>query len=144
MAKRNGSASWHGGPQTGSGTIRVGDGVFEDGFSAKSRFGEEEYPETNPEQLLAAAHAACFSMALANTLATVGHVPDSVHTDARVTLRFINGAPTITRIDLNTTGVVPGLHEARFQEFAEEAKEGCPVSRALAAVSEITVTAKLA
>jgi osmotically inducible protein OsmC len=144
MAKRNGSAEWRGGLQAGSGTVRVGDGVFEGEYSANSRFGEGDSPQTNPEQLIAAAHAACFSMALSNILDTAGHTPNSVRTDARVTLRFINDAPTITRIDLYTTGTVPGLDEAQFQKFAEEAKSGCPVSRALAGVSEITVTATLA
>jgi len=143
MAKRNGSAEWRGGLQSGSGTVRVGDGIFEGEYSANSRFGEGDSPQTNPEQLIAAAHAACFSMALSNILGTAGHTPNSVRTDARVTLRFINDAPTITRIDLYTTGMVPGLDEAQFQTLAEEAKSGCPVSRALAGVSEITVTATL-
>jgi len=144
MAKRNGSAQWRGDLQSGSGTVTVGDGVFEGGYSADSRFGEGDSPLSNPEQLLAAAHAACFSMALSNILASAGHVPGSVRTQARVTLRFIEGAPTIARIDLTTTGEVPGLDEPQFQKFAEEAKAGCPVSRALASVPEITLTATLA
>jgi lipoyl-dependent peroxiredoxin len=144
MAKRNGSAQWRGDLQSGSGSVKVGDGVFEGGFSANSRFGEGDDPQTNPEQLIAAAHAACFSMALSNILATAGHVPGSVHTDAKVTLRFVDGAPTITQIDLDTVGAVPGIDQAEFQSFAEQAKAGCPVSRALAAVPEITLTAKLA
>src|SRR5215468_5693530 len=144
MAKRNGSAEWRGDLQSGSGSVKVGDGVFEGGFSANSRFGEGDDPQTNPEQLIAAAHAACFSMALSNILATAGHVADSVHTDARITLRFVDSAPTITRVDLETTGAVPGIGEAQFQQYAQEAKAGCPVSRALAAVPEITLTAKLA
>jgi osmotically inducible protein OsmC len=144
MAKRNGSAEWRGDLQSGSGTVKVGDGVFEGGFSANSRFGEGDDPQTNPEQLIAAAHAACFSMALSNILATAGHAPDSVRTDAKVTLRFVDGAPTITQIDLDTLGAVPGIDQAQFQSFAEQAKAGCPISRALAAVPEITLTAKLA
>lgn len=143
MAKRNGSAKWHGGLQTGSGTVKVGDAVFEGPYSANSRFGEGDSPQTNPEQLIAAAHAACFSMALSNILATAGHNPNSVHTEARVTLRLVDNAPTITGINLATTGVVPGLDQAQFQKYAEEAKAGCPVSRALAAVPAITVTAEL-
>ena len=115
---------------------------------AKQQFrdliGEGDDPLTNPEQLIAAAHAACFSMALSNILATAGHVPDSVHTDAKVTLRFIDNAPTITQIDLDTLGSVPGIDQAQFQAYAEEAKAGCVISRALAAVPEITLTAKLA
>lgn len=144
MAKRNGSAEWRGDLQSGSGTVKVGDGVYEGGYSVNSRFGEGDDPQTNPEQLIAAAHAACFSMALSNILATAGHVPDSVHTDAKVTLRFVDNAPTITQIDLDTVGAVPGIDQAQFQAYAEEAKAGCPVSRALAAVPEITLTAKLA
>ena len=143
MAKRNGSAEWRGDLQNGSGTVKVGDGVFSGGYSATSRFGEGDSPETNPEQLIAAAHAACFSMALSNILATAGHVPQAVHTDARVTLRFVDNAPTITRIDLETTGTVPGIDDDEFRQYAQEAKAGCPVSRALAAV-EITLTSKLA
>lgn len=143
MAKRNGSAEWRGDLQSGSGTVKVGDGVYEGGYSANSRFGEGESPDTNPEQLIAAAHAACFSMALSNILAEAGHTADSVSTSAKVTLRFVDNAPTITKIDLDTTGTVPGIDAAQFQKFAESAKAGCPVSRALAGVSEITVTAKL-
>jgi len=144
MAKRNGSAEWRGDLQTGSGTVKVGDGVFEGGYSANSRFGEGDSPETNPEQLIAAAHAACFTMALSNILATAGHAPDSVRTSAKVTLRFVDNAPTITRIDLDTTGAVPGIDAAQFQKFAEDAKAGCPVSRALAGVPEIVLMATLA
>lgn len=143
MAKRNGSAEWRGNLQAGSGTVKVGDGVFEGGYSANSRFGEGDSPDTNPEQLIAAAHAACFSMALSNILAEAGHTADSVHTSARVTLRFVDNAPTIAKIDLDTTGTVPGIDAAQFQKFAEDAKAGCPVSRALASVPEITLTAKL-
>src|SRR5580693_4023190 len=100
MAGRNGSAQWQGDLQSGSGTLRVGDGVFEGNYSFKSRF--EDGPGTNPEQLIAAAHAACFTMALSNILSSAGHTPESVQTTADVQLRFVDGAPTITRIDLNT------------------------------------------
>lgn len=144
MAKRNGSAEWRGDLQSGTGTVKVGDRVYEGGYSANSRFGEGESPDTNPEQLIAAAHAACFSMALSNILAEAGHTADSVSTSAKVTLRFVDNAPTITKIDLDTTGSVPGIDAGQFQKFAEDAKAGCPVSRALASVPEITLTAKLA
>lgn len=96
------------------------------------------------EQLIAAAHAACFSMALSNILAEAGSHPDSVHTDATVTLRPIDGVPTITKIDLVTVGNVPGIDEVAFAEHAKTAKAGCPVSRALAGVPEITLEASLA
>lgn len=143
MAQRNGSAQWRGDLQNGSGTVTVGSGVFEGAYSFDSRFGEGEGGGTNPEQLIAAAHAACFTMALSNILSTAGHTPESVRTEAHVDLRFVDGAPTLTRIRLDTEGDVPGLDEQEFQRFAEEAKAGCPVSRALAGVPDIALTAKL-
>lgn len=141
MAARNGSAEWKGDLQSGSGTVTVGDGIFEGNYSFASRF--EEGEGTNPEQLIAAAHAACFTMALSNALSTNGHPPDSVRTTARVQLRNVEGAPTLTRIDLDTVGTVPGLDEQAFQGYAEQAKAQCPVSRALAGIPEIVLTAKL-
>ena len=141
MAARTGSAEWRGDLKGGAGTVKVGDGVFEGNYSFASRF--EEGDGTNPEELIAGAHAACYSMALSGMLATDGHVPESVTTTAKVHLRNIDGAPTIARIDLETEGVVPGIDAAQFQSFAEQAKAGCPVSRALAGVPEIVVTARL-
>lgn len=142
MTSRNGSADWHGDVKNGSGTITVGNGVFEGAYSYGSRFGEEA--GTNPEQLIAAAQAACFTMALANILATVGHAPESVRTNARVQLRNVNGAPMLVRLDLDTEGHVPGVDEQQFQRYADEAKATCPVARALTGIPEIVVTAKLA
>lgn len=141
MAGRNGSAQWQGDLQSGSGTVKVGDGAYEGNYSFKSRF--EDGPGTNPEQLIAAAHAACFTMALSNILSSAGHTPDSVNTTADVTLRFVDNAPTLTRIDLVTEGRVPGIDAPQFQKFAEDAKAGCPISRALAGIPEISLTAKL-
>lgn len=141
MAGRNGSARWQGDLPTGSGTVTVGDGIFEGNYTFKSRF--EDGPGTNPEQLVAAAHAACYSMALSNILATAGHTAESVDTTAKVQLRNVDGAPTLTRIDLDTEGRVPGLSAEQFQKFAEEAKAGCPISRALAGVPEMVLTARL-
>jgi osmotically inducible protein OsmC len=141
MTARNGSAEWNGDLQSGSGTVTVGDGIFEGQYSFASRF--EEGSGTNPEQLIAAAHSACFSMALANILSQAGHAPQSVKTSARVQLRNVDGAPTLTRIDLETEGRVPGIDELQFRGYAEEAKAGCPVSRALAGVPEIELAAKL-
>jgi len=141
MAARTGSAQWRGDLKGGAGTVKVGDGVFEGTYSFASRF--EEGEGTNPEELIAGAHAACYSMALSGMLASDGHVPDSVTTTAKVHLRNIDGAPTIARIDLETDGVVPGIDAAQFQSYAEQAKAGCPVSRALAGVPEIVVTARL-
>jgi osmotically inducible protein OsmC len=136
-----GSAEWRGDVQTGAGTFRAGDSIS-GGYTYKSRF--EDGPGSNPEQLIAAAHAACFSMALSGMLARAGSPPDSVHTEATVTLRPVDGAPTIVKIALVTVGKVPGLDEAAFVEHATAAKAGCPVSRALAAVPEITLEASLA
>jgi osmotically inducible protein OsmC len=136
-----GNAEWQGELKTGSGTFTAGDSISGE-YSFKSRF--EDGPGANPEQLIAAAHAACFSMALSAALADAGTPVDSVKTDATVTLRFVDGAPTITKIELSTVGQVPGIDEAAFQEAAAGAKAGCPVSRALAGVPEITLEASLA
>jgi lipoyl-dependent peroxiredoxin len=136
-----GNAEWRGDLRSGAGTFTAGDDITGD-YSFKSRF--EDGPGANPEQLIAAAHAACFSMALSAALADAGTPVDSVKTDATVTLRFVDGAPTITSIALSTVGSVPGIDEATFQAAAQGAKEGCPVSRALAGVPEIALDASLA
>ena len=136
-----GSAEWKGDLPAGSGTFTAGDTIT-GGYTFKSRF--EDGPGSNPEQLIAAAHAACFSMALSNDLAKAGHPPVSVQTDATVTLRPVDGAPTIAKIALVTVGRVPGLDEPAFVEHALAAKAACPVSRALASVPEITLEASLA
>jgi lipoyl-dependent peroxiredoxin len=141
MTARNGSAEWHGNLESGLGTITVGEGVFEGPYSYESRFAEGE--GTNPEQLIAAAHAGCFTMALSNILSAAGHAPDSVHTNALVHLRNIDGQPTLARVDLDTEGRVTGIDEEQFQRYAEEAKANCPVSRALAGIPEIVLSAKL-
>ncbi len=136
-----GNAEWRGDLKSGTGTFTAGDGISGE-YSFKSRF--EDGPGANPEQLIAAAHASCFSMALSAGLADAGTPVDSVKTDATVTLRFVDGAPTITAIALRTVGSIPGIDAATFQAAAEEAKKGCPVSRALAGVPEITLEASLA
>jgi osmotically inducible protein OsmC len=135
-----GNAEWKGDLKGGTGTFTAGDSISGD-YSFKSRF--EDGPGANPEQLIAAAHASCFSMALSAALADAGTPVTSVRTDATVTLRFVDGAPTITAINLTTVGDVPGIDEAAFKEAAEGAKAGCPVSRALAGVPEITLEASL-
>jgi osmotically inducible protein OsmC len=142
MAMRNGSAEWRGDLKDGSGALTVGNGVFEGNYSFSSRF--EEGEGTNPEELIAAAHASCFAMALSNILAEHGHEPESVRASARVHLRNVDGEPTIARIDLDAEARVSDIDEAHFQEHAQEAKAGCPVSRALAAVPEIELNARLA
>ena len=141
MATRNGSAQWNGNLMDGSGTLTVGDGVWSGDYSFASRF--EEGDGTNPEEVIAAAHSACFSMALSAQLSEAGHTPNSVKTTAKVQIRNVDGLPTIDNIDLETEGDVPGIDEATFQEQAEAAKSGCAVSRALAGVNTMTVTAKL-
>ena len=143
MATRDGSAEWQGDLRSGSGTVSVASGLFTDGnFSFSSRF--EEGAGTNPEELIAAAHAGCFSMALSNILASDGHTAQSVKTTAKVHLRNVDGNPTIAEIDLVTEGRVPGIDQAQFADYAEQAKAGCPVSRALGGVGEITLEATLA
>jgi osmotically inducible protein OsmC len=141
MATRNGSAEWRGDLRSGEGDLTVGDGVFQGAYSFSSRF--EEGEGTNPEELIAAAHAACFTMAISNILAEHGHPADSVRTVAKVHLRQKDEGPTIQRIDLETEGRVPGIDEQHFAEHAEEAKSDCPVSRALAGVEEMNLTARL-
>ena len=136
-----GTAEWKGDLPTGTGTFTAGDSIS-GGYTFKSRF--EDGPGSNPEQLIAAAHASCFSMALSSILAKAGNPPESVQTDASVTLRMVDGAPTITKIELVTVGRVPGIDEATFTEHATAAKAGCPVSKALAGVAEITLEAHLA
>jgi osmotically inducible protein OsmC len=142
MATRTGSAEWRGDLQGGTGTLAVGEGVFEGRYSSASRF--EEGEGTNPEELIAGAHAACFAMALSDMLAQDGHTPERMRAQARVQLRNVDGAPTIARIDLDVEGSVPGLDADGFADYARKAKDGCPVSRALAAVPEIEVSARLA
>jgi osmotically inducible protein OsmC len=141
MATRNGSAEWRGDLRSGKGELTVGDGVFSGSYSFASRF--EEGEGTNPEELIAAAHAACFSMALSNILAEHGHPAESVHTVAKVHLRQKDEGPTIARIDLETEGRVPGIDQDHFAVHADEAKAGCPVSRALTGVDEINLDARL-
>jgi osmotically inducible protein OsmC len=136
-----GNAEWNGDLKGGHGTFTAGDSITGD-YSFKSRF--EDGPGANPEQLIGAAHAACFSMAFSSMLDQAGHTPDSIKTDALVTLRPVDGAPTITTIALSTIGVVPGITADEFSKIANDAKTGCAVSRALAGVGEITLDASLA
>lgn len=142
MATRNGSAEWKGDLKEGAGTVKVGDGVFEGNYSFSSRF--EEGEGTNPEELIGAAHAGCFAMALSLVLTEADHPPDSIKAEARVHLGILDGLPTIAKIALDVTGSVPGIDEDTFSSYAEKAKDGCVVSRALAGVPEITLDARLA
>jgi osmotically inducible protein OsmC len=126
----------------GEGTMRFGSGAFEGKYSFASRF--EDGSGTNPEELIGAAHAGCFSMAFAGNLQRAGYEPQSVETSSRVHIDKSGDGFAITRIELDTTASVPGIGEDEFQQIATASKEGCPVSRALAGVGEITLDAKLA
>ena len=140
MAKRISDAEWRGNLKDGAGTLRLGSGALEGRYSFNSRFADG--PGTNPEELIAAAHAACFSMALSAALSQKGHVPTSVHTKATVHFGPVPGGFAISRIELETEGQVPGIDAAIFEQVAQAAKTECPVSKALAAV-EISLVAKL-
>ncbi len=142
MAARTANALWEGTIQDGQGRMSLGSGVFEGAYSFQSRFGDED-AGTNPEELIAAAHAGCFSMALSLALGDAGHPPESIQTQVKITLRNVDGAPTITKSAIVTKARVPGLDEGEFQKLAEAAKEGCVVSRALGGVDEITLEATL-
>lgn len=137
MVIRDSSAVWEGNLVDGKGSMRLGSGAYEGAYTRASRF--ENGPGTNPEELIGAAHAGCFSMFLAAILSKAGHTVEQINTTARV---HLGDGPKITLIELSTTGVVPGIDEATFIEFAEQAKKGCPVSQALASV-EMKLTASM-
>ena len=133
MPTHSAQATWNGNLQDGSGTFEGSTGAISGAYSFESRF--EGNDDTSPEELIGAAHAGCFSMALSNILAEAGHTPEDVTTDANVTLEMVDGDPTITTIHLTTKGVVPGIDNDTFVQHAQAAKEGCPVSKALAGVT---------
>lgn len=141
MATRSADATWNGTLKGGSGNMKFGSGAFDGQFSFSSRF--EEGDGTNPEELIAAAHAGCFSMAFAFGLEQAGHEATRVSTTAKVHLTPVEGGFGITKIELDCEAEVPGIDEAKFQEVAEATKTGCPVSKALAAVDEVVLSAKL-
>lgn len=139
--ERSATAVWNGGLKEGNGTISSQSGVLKDqSYTLVSRF--ESGNGTNPEELIASAHAACFSMAFSAELQKAGHTGDYVNTTATVVLEFVNGAPTVTKIHLKTTAKVPGIDKAKFDEIAKGAKENCPISRLLKA-AEIDLVATL-
>jgi len=137
---RSAEAEWNGDLKAGSGTMKLGSGAFEGAYSFRSRM--EDGTGTNPEELIGAAHAGCFSMALSAILSGAGHTPTRVHTTAKVHFGPVDGGFAISKIELQTEAEVPGLSEEAFQGFAEDAKKGCPVSKALAA-TPITLQATL-
>ncbi|HEX2163204.1 MAG TPA: OsmC family protein [Thermoanaerobaculia bacterium] len=140
MPTRRAEAEWTGDLKGGQGTMALGSGAYRGGYSFGSRF--EEAPGTNPEELIGAALAGCYSMALAAGLGKDGHHPERVATRAKVTVDKVEGGFAITRIELSTEARVPGLDDATFQKAAEATKRGCPVGKALGG-TEITVDAKL-
>lgn len=140
MPVRSSKAAWEGGLKGGKGTMALGSGAYQGSYSFDSRF--EDGSGTNPEELIAAAHAGCFSMALSAGLERAGHSPKKVATTARVHLEKQEAGFAITGIDLDTEAEVPGLSDEEFQKHARQAKEGCPVSKALGAV-EIRLEARL-
>jgi lipoyl-dependent peroxiredoxin len=142
MPIRTADARWEGNLTDGSGTMKTGKGGLSGNYSFKSRF--EEGEGTNPEELIAAAHAGCFSMALSNALAGAGFTPTSVETTAKVHLDKVDNGFAVTRIDLETVGDVPGIDADTFQKTAENAKENCPISKLLSPGAQISLSAKLA
>ncbi|HUP90389.1 MAG TPA: OsmC family protein [Longimicrobiales bacterium] len=140
MAKRSASAVWQGGLKGGKGTMRMPRGNFEAPYSFPSRF--EEGSGLSPEDLIAAAHAGCFSMAFSAALEKAGFTADNVETTANVELNTVDGSPTINKITLDCVAKVPNIDEATFQQQAADAKKNCPVSR-LYKGAEITLNAKL-
>lgn len=140
MAVRKAEAVWQGGLRDGQGKVKLGSGTFEGAYSFVSRF--EDGKGTNPEELIGAAHAGCFSMALAAGLGRERITPKRITTTAQVHLEKSGEGFAITRIELNTEGDVPGIDAATFARFAEDAKRNCPVSKALAGTN-ITLQAKL-
>jgi len=140
MATRSAEAEWKGNLLQGQGTMKLGSGAFEGKYSFPSRF--ESGAGTNPEELIGAAHAGCFSMALSAGLGKSGFTPTRIHTTAKVHLEKVGEGFAITKIELTTEAEIPGIDAKTFQEHAEGAKKGCPVSKALAG-TEISLTAKL-
>ncbi|SMO86579.1 OsmC family protein [Fodinibius sediminis] len=140
MPTTKASAIWNGDLKNGNGTMKMDSGSYEGPYTFASRF--EDGEGTNPEELIGAAHAGCFSMALSLELSEAGYEPESIDTSAEVTFEVVDGGPAITGIKLITEANVPDIDNDTFQQFAEGAKEGCPVSKALAG-TDITLDATL-
>ena len=141
MPTRKAEAEWEGNLAEGSGRLKVGSGAFEGPYSFKSRF-EEGQAATNPEELLGAAHAGCFTMALTAALSRAQIKAKRIHTEARVKLEKVGDAFSITQIELEMEAEIPDIDDAAFQKYALDAKQNCPLSKALAA-TQISMTAKL-
>ena len=141
MPKRYADAEWKGSLKEGEGTVKVESGVLETGYDYVSRF--ETGPKTNPEELLGAAHAACYSMFLSALLSGDDFTVNSINTHADVTLTPGEGGPTVTEITLTVEANIGGIDDEKFQEYAQRAKSGCPISKALASVPTINLDATL-
>ena len=142
MSIRKASAEWNGDLKSGKGQFTTGSGAVSGKYSFATRF--EESPGTNPEELVGAAHASCFSMAFANGLATAGFVPTSVKTEDKVHFEKVNDKPTISKIEIFCEAVVPKIDNATFQKIAEDTKVNCPISRALNTTFVLTAVLKTA
>jgi osmotically inducible protein OsmC len=140
MPKRHATARWDGSLQDGNGTMSMASGAYEGPYTFQSRF--EEGEGTNPEELLAAAHAGCFSMAFSGELGRAGHEPESIETEAAVSVEKSGEGFAITRVELSTRGRVPGIDADAFEQAAQTAKESCPVSM-LFKGADISVSASL-
>lgn len=140
MVTRKSEAEWQGDLKSGKGSVAFGSGAFTGSYSFPSRF--EDGSGTNPEEMIAAAHASCYSMALSHGLASAGYTPESVRTVAHLQLDKVEGGFAISSVRLVTEARVPGIEEAAFQDQAQDAKANCPVSKALAAI-QIDLDAKL-
>jgi len=138
---RTADAEWNGGIMDGKGTVKLGSGAFEGAYSFQSRFGDDT-KATNPEELIAAAHAGCYTMALSGNLGKAGYQPKNIHTTANVKIEKQGAGFVIPNIDLKTTAEVEGISDDEFQKIAEETKKTCPVSQVLSG-AEISLDAKL-
>lgn len=141
MAIRKAEAIWNGNLKEGSGTFKGSSGALSGGYTFKTRF-EEDKSQTNPEELIGAAHAGCYAMFLSGQLTTANFPPESITATALVDMGRDDKGPIITNITLNVEAKVPGVSQEKFDELAQKSKEGCPISRALASVP-ITLNAKL-
>ncbi len=139
---RKAEAEWNGGIMDGKGTVKLGSGAFEGAYSFKSRFSEDEQKATNPEELIAAAHAGCYTMALSGNLGKAGYEPKNIHTTANVKIEKQGDGFVIPNIDLATEAEVDGIENEEFQKIAEETKKTCPVSQVLSG-AEISLNAIL-
>lgn len=139
---RKAEADWNGGIIDGNGKVKLGSGAFEGAYSFKSRFSEDEQTATNPEELIAAAHAGCYTMALSGNLGRAGYSPKNIHTTANVRIEKQGEGFVIPNIDLETEAEVEGIEDEEFQKIAEETKKTCPVSQVLSG-AEISLKATL-